>query len=405
MNPRERFNDYMRLQTVDRPPYLCWNGVRDYTVERWYGEGLLRDLEGYPNDEVRRHFGFDGPTSRKGTELWKSLGPGSVRVGQQGWYGVPFVHKPLPPLGTPMAGPPPLGWYLIQETDRYRIYLINGGPTKMKQLKGDDRGKRIYYDYPEISRQNFEMMKKFYDPYHPARYPSEREKRAHLSDLTKDFEYPVVLGVGAPSLALEFFGGHLWQEVLYSYYDQPVLVAEIIEFFTDQMILSLENVLQDCTIDVVNLSDDHLCYSHGPWISPEHFRSFMLPNYRRLVDFLRSRGVDLILGYFGGNITELLPMFLDVGYDGFTHLSVENGMDAPALRREYGRNLRIIDNIGYRILLSDDRIIKKELERKLPLVEEGGYIPCIDEEVTVDVPFERFVYFDQQLKAGLCIGE
>ena len=394
----------MRLQTADRPPYLCWNGVRDYTVERWYGEGLPLDPGGYRNDEVRQYFGFDGPVTQKGTELWKSLGTGSVRVGQQGRYTIPFVHKPLPPPGTPKAGPPPLGWYLIQETDRYRFYLINGGPTKMKQLKGDDRGKRIYYDYPELNRKNFERMKIFYDSYHPARYARGSDKRAHLRDLTKDFEYPVVLRVGAPSLALEFFGGHLWQDVLYSYYDQPALVAEIVDFYTDQAMLALEDILQDCTIDFVDLFDDHLCYSHGPWISPELFRKFMLPHYRRLIDFLRSHGVDLILGYFGGNITDLLPLFLEVGYDGFAHLSAQNGMDAPTLRREYGRNLRIIDNIDYRVLLSDNRTIQEELKRKLPLIEEGGYIPCIDEEVTVDVPFERFVYFDQQLKVGLGIS-
>ena len=148
-------------------------------------------------------------------------------------------------------------------------------------------------------------------------------------------------------------------------------------------------------------NDDNLCYSHGPWISPEIFRKFSLSHYRRLMDFLRSHGVDLILGYFGGNFIELLPSFLEVGLNGFTHLSAENGMDTPTIRREYGRNLRIIDNIGYRVLTEHNRTIKEELKRKLPLIEEGGYIPCIDEEVTVDVPFERFEYFSQQLKAGL----
>ena len=45
--------------------------------------------------------------------------------------------------------------------------------------------------------------------------------------------------------------------------------------------------------------------------------------------------------------------------------------------------------------------IEEELERKLPLVEEGGYIPSIDEEVPLDVPFESFAYYNRLLKAGL----
>ena len=401
MNPRQRFNSYMRFKNVDRPPYLCWNGVWSGTVERWYAEGLTKAQNGYPYDEVRQYFGFDGPTTDAGRGLWKTLGAASVGVGLKGWYTVPFSNKAIPPPGTPKAGPPPQGWYLIEETDRYKTYLVNGGPTKMRSLKGDDPRKRIYYDYPEVNRKNFKKMKTFYDPYHPARYAREEEKRSRLRKLTAEFEYPVVLRVEAPSLALGFFGGHLWQDVLYSYYDQPALVEEIVEFFTDRIMLALEDVLEDCTIDYVDLFDDHLCYSHGPWISPEIFGKIMLPRYRQMMDFLRSHGVDLVLGYLGGNTTELLPMLLDVGYDGFAHLSVENGMDAPKLRQEYGKNLRIIDNIGYRILTEDNRALKDELRRKLPLIEEGGYIPCIDEEITPDVPFERFVYFNQQLKTGL----
>jgi len=155
----------------------------------------------------------------------------------------------------------------------------------------------------------------------------------------------------APSLALGFFGGHRRHEVLMSYYDKPGLVGEIVEFFTEQTMLAVEDILavhevtarsHDCTVDYVDLVDDGLAYSHGPWISPQIFRQFMLSHYQRLMAFLRSHGVDLILGYFGGNFTDLMPLFLEMGLDGFTHLSAENGMDAPTLRREYGRNLRIM---------------------------------------------------------------
>ena len=394
----------MRCQGVDRPPYTCRNGVWSGTVERWYGEGLPRNPDGYPYGEVADYFGFDKPATPRGVELWQSLGSASVDVALKGLYTVPFSNKPLPPPGTPMAGPPPQGWYLTEETERYKFYLVNGGPTKMKSLKGDDPRKRIYYDYPEMNRKNFERMKEFYDPYHPARYPRDGAKRARQRELTRDFEYPVVLRVEAPSLALGYFGGNLWQDVLYSYHDQPALVSEIVEFFTDRIMAALKNILPDCKVDFVDLFDDHLCYSHGPWISPEVFRRIMLPHYRRMMDFLRSHGVDLILGYFGGNITELIPQFLEVGYDGFAHLSVESGMDGPTIRRRYGKGVRIIDNIGYRVLTEDNKTIRDELERKLPLVEDGGYIPCIDEEVTEDVPFDRFAYYNKELKAGLGIG-
>jgi len=394
MNPRQRFNNYMRFQTADRPPYLCWNGTWAQTVERWYGEGLPRNPDGHPHDELRQYFGFDGPVTPAGIELWKSLGRGAVRVGLRGKYTIPFSHKALPPPGVPRER-------LIQETDRYRIFLLNGGPLKMKCLKNDRRF-RHYYDYPDLNRKNFEMMKKFYAPYHPDRYPRNHAGTS-LRALTRDIEYPVELRMEVPSLALGFFGGHRRHEVLMSYYDKPGLVGEIVEFFTEQTMLAVEDILHDCTVDYVDLVDDGLAYSHGPWISPQIFRKFMLSHYQRLMVFLRARGVDLILGYFGGNFTDLMPLFLEMGLDGFTHLSAENGMDAPTLRREYGQNLRIIDNINYRVLTRDKKAIEGELERKLPLVEEGGYIPSIDEEVPLDVPFESFAYYNRLLKAGLGI--
>lgn len=71
-------------------------------------------------------------------------------------------------------------------------------------------------------------------------------------------------------------------------------------------------VLKDIRVDVVRFWED-MTYKTGPLISPEMFRKFMLPRYKKITDFLRSNGVDIFHVDSDGNVEELIPLWLEVG--------------------------------------------------------------------------------------------
>ena len=69
------------------------------------------------------------------------------------------------------------------------------------------------------------------------------------------------------------------------------------------------------------------------------------------------------------------------------------------LRREFGRDLRLIGGIDLDVLLRDKRAIRREIMFKVPpLLEQGGYIPLADGRVRENVPFENYVYYRRLLE-------
>ena len=69
-------------------------------------------------------------------------------------------------------------------------------------------------------------------------------------------------------------------------------------------------------------------------------------------------------------------------------------MDYRNLRREFGRDLRLIGGIDLDALRRDKEAIRREVEEKVPpLVADGGYVPLADGRVRSDVPYENYVYY------------
>ncbi|HUS91778.1 MAG TPA: hypothetical protein VM695_07995, partial [Phycisphaerae bacterium] len=70
-----------------------------------------------------------------------------------------------------------------------------------------------------------------------------------------------------------------------------------------------------------------------------------------------------------------------------------------ALRRRFGRSLRLIGGIDLDALLRGKDAIRREIETKVPpLLAEGGYVPVADGRVRANVPFESYAYYRRVLQ-------
>ena len=148
---------------------------------------------------------------------------------------------------------------------------------------------------------------------------------------------------------------------------------------------------------------EDMCYRNGPLISPSMFREFMLPRYCRITGLAQSRGVDLSFVDSDGDVEELIPLWLESGISGVYPMEVAAGMDVVRLRREYGKDLLMTGGIDKRVLARDRKAIDEELEAKIPLAEQGGYIPHIDHAIPHDVPYRNFAYYWDRKKELLGI--
>ncbi len=147
-----------------------------------------------------------------------------------------------------------------------------------------------------------------------------------------------------------------------------------------------------------------MAYKVGPLISPEMFRRFMMPRYKKLNDLLHRVGVDIIYVDSDGNLDLLIPLWLECGVNLVWPLEVAAGNDAVALRKKYGSELIMAGAIDKRALEKGKREIKEEVMSKVPiLMEKGGYFPSIDHVIPPSISFENFCYFMNLLRdiAGL----
>jgi len=375
MTPRERFRAVMHFRKPDRLPVYEWVAIPDQTMLRWIKEGL--PLENVMDQD----------------ELFVAGELISVTCYRLFSYHQPKYFKFLDRTEeiTIDFGPiPRFGYRTLEESERYKI-LIDPGGIKKKIMADRQFGMPQFLEYPVKNRADWEKIKGRFNPADPRRYPLNWS-----DELIEDYkmsDYPIRIRVpGFFGFGRQLMGLVNW---LLTFYKDPDLVKDMEEFWANFLIETLKDAVETLKseIDCVTIWED-MAYKNGPLMSPKQFREFMLPSYKKLTSFLRKNGIDVILVDTDGDARLLIPLLLEGGVNGIYPLEVQAGMDAVALRKEYGKRLLLIGNIDKRAIAKGKEAIEREIKSKLPyLKEEGGYIPSLDHEVPPDVPYQNYMYY------------
>jgi uroporphyrinogen decarboxylase len=70
-----------------------------------------------------------------------------------------------------------------------------------------------------------------------------------------------------------------------------------------------------------------------------------------------------------------------------------------AFRRQYGKELRVVGGVDKLAIPKGPAAIDAELERRLPLMRDGGFIPLPDHLIVPGTSVENYRYYFQALKA------
>lgn len=182
------------------------------------------------------------------------------------------------------------------------------------------------------------------------------------------------------------------------FYDDPAFLEEMMDANADFIIAIMDQVLDVVSVDAFAFWED-MAYNHGPLIGPDLVRRYMLPRYRRVTDFLRGRGIPYVGVDCDGQVETLIPVWLDAGLNFAYPFEVQAGMDVLAVRRRYGRELRIIGGVDKRALAKGRAAIDAEVARLEPLIREGGYIPHTDHSCPPDISFANFCYYMERMRS------
>ena len=374
MTAKDRFVNALTFAGVDRLPSMeiaAW----PQTIERWKREGLSEHAAGTSFMTGSEYFGFDG-------------------------YDFAEVNA-LAPL-------PPFEHKVIEESDRYEKFTDSYGRTRLALKEGSLDGTRMsmdsYLDFPVKSRNDFDRMKLRYSADAVNRYPSDWAMvRDRLRCSTKPLSLlnPLTGTFGFYSMLRNWFGT---ENLSYLWYDDPGLLHDCLAFLCEFAIEVFKKAVSEVNFDFYYIHED-MAGKSGPLMSPEQFREFIYPHYRKLIGFLNSNGIKIILVDTDGNFEPLIPVFLDTGVNGFGPIERAAGMDPVRFRRTYGKSFCMIGGIDKRELAKGKRQIEAELARTItPLIDDGGFIPTIDHSVPPDVSLENFTYY-LKLKRKLIEGE
>ena len=136
----------------------------------------------------------------------------------------------------------------------------------------------------------------------------------------------------------------------------------------------------------------------GLIFSKEMWRRHFRPLYKRLWRVFKDAGLPL-MHHSCGNITDLLGDFVDMGLDVIE--PVQNVMDFPRLKREFGQKLTFWGGIGTQTVLpfGTPREVREQTKMVIEtLGRGGGLIIAPDQEIMGDVPPENVVAFVETVR-------
>ena len=367
MTPRERFLACMRFQPTDRP--VLWEWVPwESTINRWMAEA------GVSREQVLTWLGERDPEENTG------VGFGMIPAFQE----------------------------RVVSEDKDTVTVSDRLGTIHRQFKNNpERSMPEFVAPPVKTPGDWKDIKRRFDPTTPERYP--QDWNTHLARWKQHQPVLRLYGCvfnyyGGPSL-FGFVRMLLGEEkVHYAFYDEPAMVHDMMETATEFAINVMSKALAEAPVTLVQFWED-MCYKSGSLLSPAMFREFMLPRYKRIADVIRRAGVDIIFVDSDGNVEQLLPLWIEAGINGVFPMEQAAGNDIHAYRKRFGRNLLMTGGIDKRALAAGPKAIDEELQRKIPLVLAGGYIPMLDHTIPPDVSYENFLYYWRRKKELLGLGK
>jgi len=354
MTPRERFRRLMRYEPIDRLPVMALEPFEPTAIERWRTEGL--------------------PESADPVEY----------LGMSRLVHVPLNFHPLP-------------GFAVDVVAEDETYFVQRSPMGALVRHRKDNPTLFYghIDHPVKTRADWEEYRTRFDADTPGRRPADWLAGA-LPSLEASEDpvgvclFPFFFRLGFYAMGMERF--------LSAFYEEPALMHDVFAYWSDFVLRLLDPVLGVVRLDFALFAED-LAGKNGPLVSPRIYEEFWLPYQDPVVRLLQEHAVPVICQWTAGQLGALLPIMLDHGFNCTWPLEVTAGMDAPALRRRFGRNLLLGGNSAKEAVIAGPDAIDAEIERLKPLIREGGFLPALDDMASPDMPFSHYRHLVERLQA------
>ncbi len=193
--------------------------------------------------------------------------------------------------------------------------------------------------------------------------------------------------------------GH--ENMLVAMIEDPDWVSDMCETYAT-LHLELQKILfEECGYPDGIWYYEDMGYKNSPFMSPAMYDQFIYPSHKATCDYAHSKGIPVVM-HSCGFVEPLIPGMIRAGIDALQVIEVKAGMDLLRIYKNHGDKIALIGGIDVRCLYSNDRdVIDEELQKKIPIVKNGGYVLHSDHSIPKTVRYETYKYFvEQGLKLG-----
>lgn len=344
---RELWRNIMFYGEFDRMPPLHWGGWPE-TRERWIKEGMPADVSEHEYFGVSRHWGFVG------------------------------IDIDLYPTFEPEV---------FEETDEYRI--VRGIDGVVQQEWKNRSCIPHFVDFTLKTADDWDQYKKRLQP-DPGRIPADLDEQIAAAENSGLF-----IAITTVSLMGWIRNWMGVENMSYLMYDAPDVYEDMVNTLADLSCWAIDQVAPRMKNPPdMGFGWEDICGKAGPLVSPDIFKKYVAPGYMKIRNKLEEYGTHLLGIDSDGDVELLAKPWLDSGVNVF--FPIEIGVwdaDPMAYRKKYGREMRIIGGFNKMVLEQGPAAIDAEIERRLPMMKDGGFVLMPDHLITPGTSLENYKYF------------
>lgn len=180
------------------------------------------------------------------------------------------------------------------------------------------------------------------------------------------------------------------QNLLMDYVLNPQMVHDMANIAVEFDKTAID-IIAEIGADVVTMPGD-LAGEDTTIMSPEHYREYIKPYHRQLVDYAHQKGLKIIK-HTDGNMWPILDDFLEVGFDG-VHPIQPQCMDIGEVKAHLAGRMCVLGNIDCRNLLVTDTEVDVEINVRETIEKAapgGGYIISSSNSIHPNVVPENYI--------------
>jgi len=182
---------------------------------------------------------------------------------------------------------------------------------------------------------------------------------------------------------------------LYMFYDEPELMHRINNDLAEYNMFLIEEFCKIIKPDFMTFAED-MSYNHGPMISYELFKEFLLPYYKKITPMLKKYNIIPLIDT-DGQVEPMIPWLLEAGIEGVLPLERQAGVDVVKIRMKYPE-FKMIGAFDKMVMSLGEEAMRREFERLLPVMRSGGFIPSCDHQTPPGVSLENYRIYLKLMK-------